>query len=199
MAAALLALACGGADNQTVFDQHVPEAGAGGSVAGQQQGGTSSGSGGAASAGQATGGAAAGQAGASGGVGTAGAAGTNGGGVASSGAGGIPEGGAAQAGTGGNAGGGTAQAGMGGQADPLEPQPVPGCPGYVKVLVPKGTCVWFHGTFTFQSAECGLVSPTERKCATASAVSSDTSSIVSASAEITRFDFDQTGCPKQCN
>jgi hypothetical protein len=90
--------------------------------------------------------------------------------------------------------------GSGGSAgsDPLEPKPVPGCPGYVSVLVPKGTCVWFHGKFTMQTEAC-RGTPPEDTCATASAVSKDTTNIVSMSAVIERFDFDATGCPKKCN
>lgn len=83
--------------------------------------------------------------------------------------------------------------------DPLEPVPVEGCPGYVKVFVPHGTCVWLHGTFTTQSEACGVAEPTPKTCGTLSAVSADTSSIVSTSAVIERFDFDNTGCPKKCN
>lgn len=103
--------------------------------------------------------------------------------------------------SGGKAGqGGTAAAGSGGQTvDPIEPKPVPGCAGYVSVFVPHNTCVWFHGTFTTQVAGSCVESPPEQKCATASAPSKDITAIVSSGAEIERFDFGATGCPKQCN
>jgi hypothetical protein len=140
-----------------------------------------------------------------GGTGSAAEAGRGG---AASGSGGSGGSGGASAGTGGAAGGqtvgdgagtaGAAQAGTGGGPDELEPKPLEGCPGYVTVFVPKGTCVWFHGTFTVATNSCS-VNPTEGKCGTASAVSADTTSIVSTSAEITRFDLDVTGCPKKCN
>lgn len=208
---ALLALACGGADDQPTFDQpELTASGGSGAGAASQQVTAGTGGGSTAVAGQPSAGAPT--------AGTAGtpAATTGGAGAASGGLGGASQGGggaaptAGTAAAGGGAGGssgkpsggsaGAAQAGSGGQAvDPLEPQPVPGCPGYVKILVPHGTCVWLHGSFTFQTPECNDPEPTEKKCATVSAVSKDTSSIVSASAEISRFDFDQSGCPKQCN
>lgn len=209
---ALLALACGGADNQTVFDQHVPETGAGGSVAGQQQGGTGtgSGSGGAVSAGQASGGAAAGQGGA-----VMAGAGLGGGTGSRANTGGAPEGGNAQAGASGAATGGKPMGGSGGMVqagaggDPLEPKPAPGCPGYVDVYVPEQTCLWVHGSkFTIQTAACDGINPPERSCSVHTALPRDSTGAygpltvrLSSGAEYDRIDIPPktSVCPKQCN
>jgi hypothetical protein len=203
--AALLGLlvACGGAENDGVFDPVTGQSGAGMATAGASDAGsTATGGGGTGTAGaggtpgapSAGAGGSATTAGMTGSAGaTAGQPGASGGGSGSGGAGGTSNGSAGHA--------GTAQAGAGGNTtDPLAPKPLAGCPGYVKVFVPKGTCVWLHGTaITHQTETCSLVNPAEGKCGTASAVSGDIETIISDNAEITRFDFDATGCPKQCN
>lgn len=200
LAAALLALGCGGTDGSPVFGAG-PEAGsagavaqAGGSAGASAQGGNSAGSAHAGAGGLTTSGGQGGAAAGSGGQpepqGGMQSAGSSSGGAA----GGKPN-------DGGGGAGGKPMGGSGGQAsDPLEPKPLPGCPGYVKVFVPHGTCVWFHGSgITVQTPTCSLMNPTEGTCGTASAVSSDIETIISDNAEITRYDFDATGCPKKCN
>jgi hypothetical protein len=201
LAAALMGLGCGGADGTPEFDAGA-EAGSAGSVA---QAGSASGAS-AQGGSNATAGAA--QAGAGGLAASAGQGGTASNGGQPEPQGGMPSAGSSSGGEtaggkpsdGGGAGGKPA-GGTGGQAsDPLEPKPLAGCPGYVKVFVPHGTCVWFHGdAITVQTPSCSLTNPAEGKCGTASAVSSDIETIISDNAEITRFDFDATGCPKKCN
>lgn len=196
LAAALMALGCGGTDGTPEFDAGAV-AGSAGAV--EQAGGSAGAS---AQGGSIAGAAQAGAGGIASGAGQGGAA-AGGGGQPDSQGGGSISGGETTGGTlsaGGGGSGGKPTGGSGGQVgDPLEPKPVPGCPGYVKVLVPHGTCVWFHGTFTHQTETCSLMNPVEGTCGTASAVSKDIETIVSESAEITRFDFNATGCPKQCN
>ncbi len=208
-AASLLALGCGGADG-TPFADDLPQAGQASVVAqAAGTGGESAVAGGTSAAGASQAGAG-GSAMATGGqVGSAGQAaaqgGTASGGASSAGADGEASGGKPVGGSGGMAAGGAGassggHAGAGGQTgDMLDPVPLPGCPGYVKVFVPHGTCVWLHGTFKHQNEACNVIDPPSDTCSTASAVSADTATIVSSSAEIDRFDFDQTGCPKQCN
>ena len=201
----LLALGCGGgaegAQEAPGGASGAPMAAGAGSQAGAAVGGAESG-GQPAVAGSTTGGAGAqqgGQAGAA--IAGESSGGKNGG---APGLGGAPTGGSGGAPSGGMGGssagaGGKTDGGSGGKpSEPLEPQPLPGCPGYVKVFVPKGTCVWVHGTFTQQSETCSVANPHENKCATASAVSGDTSIIVSAGASVEHFDFDASGCPKKC-
>jgi hypothetical protein len=194
--AALLALACGGADNQTNFDQPTPGTSGSGAGMGQQQAGAATGGSNAASAGQNSGGTAAGAAGSS--VGAAGAP-VGGSASSSSGSGGsAPDGGSAQAGgtAGGTAGaggaqtqGGAAHAGSGGQAgNPLDPKPAPGCTGYVDIAVPEQTCIWLHGAkFTTQSSTCDVVNPVEKGCATVTATSKALTVRVSEGVTIERF------------
>lgn len=199
-AVAALVLACSAAEGGDSVARQQTAAGSAGSALGGSAAGTGGAPTGAGSG--TTGGAGAAQAGAAGqppagGGGSGGAlqGGTAGaGGMAPSAGGGA--GGAPQAGSGGTAAGGAGAGGTG--PDPLEPKPVPGCPGYVSVFVPKGTCAWYHGKFTLQVPGCGIADPPEDTCAVVSAVSKDITSIVSTSALIDRFDFDQSGCPKTC-
>jgi hypothetical protein len=211
--AGLLLVACGGEAGGEDLWSDLPSGGGSGSSVAGSAGQPAAGSSSAATAGQGgtqepsgvTGGSAVG--GSAGDVSAAGQGGTaasgsspgggTGGGSAAGGPGGVA---GASGGAGGipSADGGKTGAG-GAASDPLEPKPLDGCPGYVKVLVPKGTCVWFHGTHSIQTESCSLSLPPEGRCSTASAASKDLVSIVSGDAVIERFDLEVGACPKSCN
>jgi hypothetical protein len=198
--AGLLVLGCGGDagsngdgpdDSTSVAGASMTEAGsagqtgaAAGSMAAAGQGGSLQPAGGAGGTGEIT---TAGESGSSGGKSSGGA---NSGGASAGGGAGGSAGSAA----------GASSGGSGGKASDLEPKPAAGCPGFVDILVPHGTCVWIHGAkFTTQNQECDVVSPMEKSCSTASAVSKDITVRVSTGAPFERFDFDATGCPQSCN
>ena len=140
--AGILTLACGGADDQSVFDQHLPAAAGSGGLseagAGGSDGGSSSSGGSIATAGsmELTSGAAGAAAG--GAVSSSGAAGMSGGG-AMSGSAGAAQGGSGAAGMSGA--GGKAQGGAGGaSSDSNLGDPHPACPGYFAVPLAAGSC-----------------------------------------------------------
>lgn len=203
LAVALLTLGCGGANDQTTFEPPAAIAGTGGIVVSGGSGGSAAGmatveQGGAGSpaAGAGDTGSSAGMGGApssSGGQAGATVGGGGAGGAQVAGAGGISQTGGAGASQGGHA-------GAGGQAgDPLAPQPLPNCPGYVKLFVPQGTCVWLHGTVTMADESC-FHNPISGTCATASAPDKSTNVVFSVGALIDRFDLSALDglCPKQC-
>jgi hypothetical protein len=181
--------------------------GSSGSSAGGPAGGTGS------AAGTSNGGSAGLQAGAAGG-GAGGAGGASGGGAgelvgggAGAGAGGAGMGG--EAGSDPSSGGMPAEGGAGGTdepIDPLEPVPAANCEGYVDYFVPQGTCVWVHGRFTTQDAECAIVGTTERSCSTVTALAADRSIRVSGTVGVSsptgvavdRFDLEGDSCPQLC-
>ncbi len=207
-----LVVACGGAESGPTLDPVMEQAGSGGAAAGTSAAGSFSAGKGAtdqAGAGGAPGAPTAGASGSTTAAGMAGAGGATAGQPGASGSGAGSGGEAGAAGVGGSAGAVTAggaaghagapQAGSGGMAtDSLEPKPVQGCPGYVAVRVPHATCVWFHGDFKFQNQQCNVGEPAPRACAIASAPGMETTSYVSEGVQITRFDFNETGCPKAC-
>jgi hypothetical protein len=195
LALGLMALACGGeSDKPLTFPQQTggtggqapSEAGASSSTGGSetQQGGAT-----------ATAGSGAAQAGSS--TGTAGAGGTA---EPTAGAGGTGAAGEHAGGSSGNS--GSSPGGSGGSAteDPLDPKPAEGCPGYVDIAVPSGTCALIKGAFTTQTATCSLANPSEKACVTVTAGDAPGTARVSSTAfTVERFDLGSQGCPMTCD